>query len=178
MDQNNQFIHFYNLKGESYSNTFQIEGVYEVFNRFDLTAAYRINDVKTTFTNELRQVPFVSKYKGLLSATYRTNLDKWQFDYTVQFHGNQRLPYTQGNQPQNIRSNQSEDYVIMLAQITKNYRNWSFYAGAENLGNFTQKEAIIAPTDPFGTDFDACRIWGPVFGRMVYMGIKYTLDKD
>jgi outer membrane receptor protein involved in Fe transport len=43
MDQNSQFIHFYNLKGESYSNTFQIEGVYDVFNRFDLTAAYRIN---------------------------------------------------------------------------------------------------------------------------------------
>jgi hypothetical protein len=77
-----------------------------------------------------------------------------------------------------MRSNQSGDYAIMLTQITKNYRNWSFYAGAENLGNFTQKEAIIAPDDPFGTYFDASRIWAPVFGRMVYMGIKYTIDKD
>ena len=177
LDQNSNAVHFYNLDGKSYSNIFQVESSYELFNRFDLTAAYRYNNVKSTFNGDLMDAPFVNKYKGLLSASYRTNLDKWQFDLTAQFNGQQRLPLTGNNSLANSRSNASEKYVVWMAQITKNYRNWSFYAGGENIGNFKQKNAIIAPESPFDSEFDASRIWGPLYGGMVYIGVKYNLNK-
>ncbi|SMO44433.1 Outer membrane receptor proteins, mostly Fe transport [Saccharicrinis carchari] len=178
MDQNSKEVHFYNLDGNSFSNIFQIEAGYELFKRFDLTAAYRHNDVKSTFNGVEKEVPFVNKYKGLLSGSYRTNMDKWQFDVTAQFNGDQRLPSTGNNAPANTRPDTSERYVILLAQVTKNYRNWSVYVGGENLGNFKQKDAIVAPESPFGTDFDASRIWGPLYGGMVYVGVKYNLSKE
>ena len=178
MDQNSNAVHFYNLDGKSFSNIFQVEAGYELFNRFDLTAAYRHNDVKSTFKGVENDVPFVNKYKGLLSGSYRTNLDKWQFDLTAQFNGDQRLPSTGSNSQENSRPDKSESYVMWMAQVTKNYRNWSFYVGGENLSNFTQKDAIIAPDSPFGTEFDASRIWGPLYGGMVYVGIKYNISKQ
>ncbi len=178
MEQNSHEIHFYNLNGKSYSNIFQIESNYEVFKRFILTAAYRYNDVKTTYSGELKDAPFTNKYKGLLSANYSTNLNKWQFDFTAQFNGDQRLPSTANNSVENQRADYSDSYIVLLAQITKNYRNWSFYIGGENLGSYTQKDAIIAAENPFGEDFDASRIWAPIYGRMFYAGIKYNLGKE
>ncbi len=68
--------------------------------------------------------------------------------------------------------------MVLMAQVTKNYRNWSFYLGAENLGEFTQDDAIIDPENPFGDEFDASRVWGPLYGGMVYVGIKYNLSKE
>ncbi|WP_282038042.1 TonB-dependent receptor [Saccharicrinis aurantiacus] len=177
MDQNTHEIHFYNLNGESFSNIYQIEASYELFNRFDLSAAYRYNDVQSTYNGELQETPFTNKYKGLISASYRTNMDKWQFDFTAQFNGDQRLPSTQDNAIENQREDRSESYVVLLAQITKNYKNWSFYVGGENLGSYTQKNAIIAADSPFGSDFDASRIYAPLYGAMAYVGVKYIIGK-
>lgn len=176
LEQNSQEIHFYNLEGKSYANSFQIDAFYELFNRFELTGGFRLNDVKTEYNKELKSVPFISRYKALLSGQYRTNLDKWQFDATVQFHGSQRLLQTYDASLTPI-ANESENYINVIAQVTKNYRYWSFYVGAENLTNFTQENAIIGVDDPFGSDFDASQIWGPLYGRMFYIGIKYNLDK-
>lgn len=177
LDRDAQSVFFYNLDGNSYSNSIQIEAAYELFKRFDVTGAFRINDVKTTFTDGLNEVPMVSRYKGLLSGSYRTNLNKWQFDLTAQFNGVQRLPDTNSNSPGNQRLDESDSYTILMGQVTKNYRNWSFYLGAENITNYTQKNAIIAANDPFGKEFDASMVWAPLYGRMFYFGIKFSLDK-
>ena len=175
VDQNAQEVHFYNLGGTSYANSFQVEGFYELFKRFELTAGYRLNDVKATYNNQLMRTPYVSRYKAMLSGQYRTNMDKWQFDMTLQFHGDQRLPSAATSS--DAFPEQSESYINLIAQVTKNYRNWSFYAGAENLSNYTQENAIIDVDNPFGDEFDASRIWGPLYGRMFYLGIKYNLNR-
>ncbi len=176
LEQNTQEVHFYNLQGKSFANSFQVEAFYELFTRFELSGGFRLNDVQTDYINELKSVPFISRYKGLISGQYRTNLDKWQFDATVQFHGSQRL--LQANDANGIATNnQSDEYITMIAQITKNHRYWSFYVGAENLTDFTQENAIIGVDNPFGSDFDASQIWGPLYGRMFYVGVKYNLDK-
>jgi hypothetical protein len=104
-------------------------------------------------------------------------MNKWQFDLTAQFNGIQRLPYTGSNTPANQRPNESDSYTLLMGQVTKNYRNWSFYVGAENLTNYTQDNAIISADDPFGKEFDASMVWAPLYGRMFYFGIKFTLDK-
>jgi hypothetical protein len=64
----------------------------------------------------------------------------------------------------------------LLAQVTKNIKNWSIYAGAENMTNYTQKNPIISAEDPWSNDFDATMIYGPVAGWKVYVGVTYTLE--
>jgi outer membrane receptor for ferrienterochelin and colicin len=177
LDRTTGFAYFDALDGKSFSHSAQAELFYELFERFEVTTAFRYNDVKATYNGALRNVPMISRYKGMLSAQYRTHMDKWQFDATLQFHGQSTLPNTLGNQTENIRPENSEAYTTLIAQVTKNYRNWSFYAGGENLTGFVQENAIIDPALPFGDEFDASQIWGPLYGRMFYVGIKYSLDK-
>jgi outer membrane receptor for ferrienterochelin and colicin len=174
--RNPQEIYFYNLDGKSYANSFQIEAFYELFNRFDINTGIRWNDVKATYNTTLKETPFVSNYKALISTQYRTRLDKWQFDMTLQFHGSQQLT-SLNNELGEPLPGRSNEYINLIAQATKNYRYWSFYVGAENLTNFTQENAIIDVENPFGDSFDASQIWGPLYGRMFYAGIKYNLNK-
>lgn len=175
LEQNNNEVHFYNLDGKAYAHSIQAELMYELIEQLDLTVAYRVNDVKSTYNGELKNAPFVSKYKGLISAGYATNMKKWQFDVTLQFHGQTRLPGSYEHNAESFGIDAPENFINMIAQITKNYRQWSFYVGAENLTNFVQKNAIIDVQNPFSNNFDASLVWGPLYGRMFYAGIKYML---
>ena len=176
-EQSSEAVHFYNLMGNAYASSIQAELMIELFERFDLTAAYRINDVRTNYSGELLQEPFVNKYKGLISAGYATNMNKWVFDATVQFHGLSRLPGVYDNDPEFYGISKPQSFINVIAQVTKNYRKWSFYVGVENLTNFTQDYAIVDVENPFGNNFDASMVWGPLYGRMFYGGIKYILIK-
>lgn len=177
LNQSAHDVYVYALDGKSLSNSFQVEARYEPMDRFELTTAFRINDVQMEFQNQgLSSVPLLAKYKGLVSASYSTNMKKWQFDLTAQFNGVQELPSSDGRAPEYSHAQESKPYTMLMGQITKNYRAWSFYVGGENLANYTQKNPIIAASDPFSKDFDSSQVWGPIYVRMFYFGIKYVFD--
>jgi outer membrane receptor for ferrienterochelin and colicins len=50
------------------------------------------------------------------------------------------------------------------------------YLGAENILNYKQPNPIIDADNPFGDTFDASMVWGPIFGRKVYGGIRYRIS--
>jgi outer membrane receptor for ferrienterochelin and colicin len=177
MDQNVNSIYFYNLNGNSYSNSVQVELNYQPFDGFDVTAAWRLNDVKTTVNGKLEQKPLLSKYKGLLSLGYKTPLKKWQFDYSIQLNGSGRLPDMNGYPLPLQRNPNFPSYVIMNAQITKFFHKFEAYIGAENLTGFMQENPIISPSDPYSPFFDASMVWGPITGRKFYAGIRMSISK-
>lgn len=168
LDSDIHQVHFYNLDGISYSHTFQIDATYPFFEGFSLLGAFRYNDVKYTINGVLREKPLTSRYKGLVTATYKTPLEIWQFDVTLQINGDGRMPDGFGT---------FDAYPILNAQILKWFRWGNVYIGAENITNFKQKDPIIGYDDPWGPDFDATMIYGPIDGIMVYGGIKWKLSK-
>lgn len=178
LDEDVNTVSFYNLEGQSYSNVAQIEVQYPFIKGMDFTAAFRYNDVKQNIGGILREVPFTSNYKALASASYKTPLNKWQFDFTSQFNGGGRLPSTAGNPVFYQRAERFEPYVILNAQITKFFKTWEVYAGVENLTNFVQHNPIIASENPWGEHFDAALIWGPLHGRKFYLGVRYVINKN
>ena len=161
-------VHFSNLDGISYSHTFQIDATYPFFEGFSLLGAFRYNDVKTTINGVLREKPLSSRYKGLVTATYKTPLEIWQFDVTLQINGGGRMPDGFGY---------FDAYPVLNAQILKWFRWGNVYIGAENITGFKQKDPIIGYDDPWGENFDATMIYGPIDGIMVYGGIKWKLSK-
>lgn len=177
LEQSQSEVHFYNLEGRAFAHSLQAEIMATPIERLDITLAYRINDVKSTFDGQLKSTPFISKYKGLISASYATNMKKLVFDITTQFHGQTRLPGDYQNNSEAYNIDAPKDYINLVAQITKNYKQWSFYVGAENLTNFVQKNAIVDVQNPSSNTFDASLVWGPLYGRMFYTGIKYMLYK-
>ena len=170
-------IRIYNLDGSSYSNSVQIEANCELFRDFDLTLAFRYNDVKMTIDDTLREKPFVNRYKGLVTMSYAPG--SWQFDFTTQFNGDSRIPLLAGNATavdngQNIE--RSPFYVIINAQVTKKLgKRWELYVGGENLTNYTQQHPIIAADDPASGDFDASMVWGPLSGIRGYAGVRFNI---
>ena len=70
----------------------------------------------------------------------------------------------------------SPSFLQMAAQITKQFGNkWDVYLGAENLTAFTQQQLMVDPKNPFGQYFDASIIWGPVNGRIIYLGMRFKI---
>jgi hypothetical protein len=63
-------------------------------------------------------------------------------------------------------------------QITRNIKKCAFYIGIENAGDVYQTNQIISPADPHNGFFDASYNWGPVFGRMVYAGVRWKIIKN
>lgn len=175
-DSDIDLISIYNLNGKSFSNSFQVEANYELLKGLDVTAAFRMNDVKMTYNDELLQKPLVNKYKGLVSMSYVTNQKKWQFDATAQFNGQSRLPNTEANPEIYRQVAKSPAYTILNAQVTKYFRVWNVYLGGENLTNFKQNNPVIAAENPFGNHFDSSMIWGPISGIKVYVGLRYMIE--
>ncbi|MFT3844774.1 MAG: TonB-dependent receptor [Lacibacter sp.] len=169
-------IRFYNLNGKSYSNSFQIELNTQPFKNFDVRLAYRLFDVKTTYSNQLLQKPFTAKNRAFANLAYEVK--SWKFDYTVNYNSSKRIPSTTSNPTMHQQPATSPDYVIMNAQVSKTVgkkQPVDLYIGGENLTGYYQKNAIIAAEEPFGSHFDASLVWGPISGRMLYAGLRWKL---
>ena len=178
MDSNPHAIHFTNLAGDSYSHTWQIEATYPLFDGFTMTATYRRNNVKSTYSGVLREKPLTNRYKGLITAQFKPGLGKWQFDATLQLNGGGRMPdaYTTTN-GQPAWESSYKGYEQLNAQVTRFFRHWSIYAGGENITGRRQQNPIIAASDPWGQDFDATMVWGPMHGAIYYIGIRLNWIK-
>lgn len=181
MDSDPHAVSFYNLDGKSYSNSFQVEATYPFFRGFTLTAAYRYTDAKTDYRNaegvtQRLKKPLVSDYKGLATASYQTPLKKWQFDLTGQFNGGGRMPTPDAVNP--LWEPDFKAYTVVNAQITRYFRRWSVYVGAENLFDYKQSHPIIDAENPRGDNFDGSMVWGPVHGRKIYAGLRFNISRD
>ncbi|MCD4681973.1 MAG: TonB-dependent receptor, partial [Bacteroidales bacterium] len=170
-------VFFYNLKGKSFSNSFQTDLIIEVLKGFEITLAYRYNDGKITMSDGLVvQKPLVSPHKGLLSLHYSTKYEKWNFTLTTQYHGTSKIPDTRSNPVEYQLEEDSPAYFIFHAQVLRKFSKWEAYIGAENLTNYKQEKPILAADDPFGDYFDSSMVWGPVIGRSINAGVRFIID--
>ena len=169
-------ISFYQLDGKSYSTSFQMQLDYSPFHAFDLRMAWRYNNVQTQYDAGLLQKPLTSKHRAFLNLAYALE-ESWKFDLTLNWQGKMRIPDTSEN-PENYRLPQeSPGFYQLNAQITKVWKNSvDIYLGGDNLLNFRQKDPILAADDPFSPYFDSSLVWGPVFGRNVYLGLRYRIN--
>lgn len=158
---------FGNLSGKSYSHTAQLDATYPFLEELVVTGAFRYTDSQTTYDGQLRMRPLTSRYKALLTLGYKTPLELWHFDVTGSVNGPGEL-YDGLRYPA---------YFQLQAQITREFRLFSVYLGGENLTNYTIKDPIIGASAPWTSDFDATQVWGPTNGAMVYVGMRFKLEK-
>lgn len=177
METDGQKILVTELDGKSFANSYQVDVRVELLPRLDVTAAMRINDVKQTIGGQLLDKALNNRYKGLLTLNYSDRLKKWVFDLNTQFVGDGRVPQIP-NTPQEFQLPQRFDaYQIVNAQVTRFFKHGSVYVGCENVTDYTQSAPIVDAANPFGSYFDATRVWAPVMGRMFYVGVRYAVNK-
>lgn len=175
-------INFYNLTGKSYSNSFQAQLSYVLSNSIDLLFAYKNTLAETDYVTHGRlKNPLTPSDRIFFNLAYNgpTN-DKgrnWKYDFSFNHVGEQRLPSTESNPSEYRLSDISERLNLINTQITRVFNDsFQLYLGVENLTNYRQKNTILAPDDPFGDYFDATYVYGPIFGRMTYLGLRYYIN--
>jgi outer membrane receptor for ferrienterochelin and colicin len=174
--ENVREVRFYNLDGQSFSNTFQAQLDYAIIEDLDVRLAYRFNDVQTDFQQGRLERPFVARHRAFVNVGYITK-DQWAFDVTFNWQGSKRIPSTAANPEAFQRPDRSPDFVLTNMQVSKTWWDtFDVYVGVENLFDFQQADPIISAENPFGENFDSSLVWGPIFGRMIYAGIRYTIE--
>jgi len=149
--------------------------------RLETNLAYRFLDVRQTLGGTLRERPFVARHRMLVNVAYSTereNPDEPQmlYDVTLQWFGQKRLPDTGANPPEYRARQYSPDFAVVNAQVTRSFfAGLDLYLGVENLLGFRQDDPILAGEDPTGPYFDSSLIWGPITGRMIYLGARWGL---
>ncbi len=175
MDQSPQEIIFYNLDGKSYASSMQVQLDYELLPRFDIRLAYRWYELRTQYLSGMLQKPLVSPHRSFANLAYRTR-KHWSFDYTLQWNSSKRIPYTESNPVAYRLENHSPSFFLMNAQVSKQWaEKFDVYLGVENMLDYKQPNPILAASDPFSEYFDASLIWGPIFGRMFYAGVRFRI---
>ena len=201
MDRDLHGVTLYNMHdvadAQYFSHNWQVEANMEILRGWTMTAAFRYTDVKqtsfNTATNEyqLRDKPLQNKFKGIISTSYQTPLKTWQFDLTAQFNGEGRMPdgfvVPEGSQQYRMHNGYiyHKWYPQLLGQITKFFRTWSIYLGAENMTNFTQDNPIVGSkigdthfVDTQSANYDASMIWAPIHGWKLYLGFRWALERE
>jgi len=169
---------FYNLEGESFAHSFQAELQAELTQKLGLKVAYKYQDVQVDYLSGRLRKPIVPKHRLLFNLGYSWAKDKWIADFTANYYGRSRLPQTSSNPEPFQLPGRSRDYFIFNAQINRVLGNFEIYAGVENIGNFIQPDAIVDPENPFGTNFDASLVYGPLNGRVFYAGVRMDLVRN
>lgn len=174
-------INFYNLDGESFANSFQVEFNYTPLERLDLKSAYKYYDVKTQYQSGKLQKPLTPKHRVFANASYETQTSTkgglWKFDATYNWIGEQRFSSTMQS-PEAFRLNpHSLTFSTLNAQVTKVFSDqFEVYLGGENITNVRQENPILSANNPFGANFDSTFVYGPIFGGMYYAGLRFKLN--
>ena len=184
-EQDPTVIDFYALDGrQSYTDNYQIDFSVDPIERFNITATFRYTNARIELKGSEAPVekPMTSRFKAVLNLQYATNLNKWIFDFTASLNGSCRvydfmkdMKDAEGNLL--YKNGRTPVYPLLYAQVTRRFKGWDVYLGAENLTNFRQEYAIIGAQNPYQASFDASCIWGPLMGIKAHIGFRFTLWK-
>ena len=184
-------IHFYALDGKrSFTDNYQVDFSVDPVERFNITATFRYTNAKIELAGKgLVEKPMTSRFKGVLNLQYATNLNKWIFDFTASLNGSCRVyNFMEGLKDADgnllYKDGRTPVYPLLYAQVTRRFKGWDVYIGAENLTNFRQKNVILGSVkdqngyvNAFQPSFDASCVWGPLMGIKAHIGFRFTLWK-
>ena len=193
LDADAHAVRIYNLGDrESRSLTAQAELGWSVHRRVDMRLAYRYVHATTQRDGAETQGtlvdPYVPQHRAFTQWSYSSKANdrgaNWMGDLTVQWVGPQRIPRPDAIVDDRPASEFEDDFVVVNGQISRVFApGIDLYLGVENILNYRQQNPIAAAQwayqdeQLFQENMDASLVYGPIFGRMVYVGGRLTLGK-
>ena len=165
------------LVGRSFSHTAQVDATYDITEDLNILAAFRYNYVRCTYDGRLLEKPLQSRYKGLVTLSWKPMLALWQIDLTLQLNGGGRIPAYLDADGTLVSGEEFPAYPQLNLQVTREFRHFSLYVGGENLTNYRQPNPVVNAANSWSSTFDPTLIWGPVHGIMAYAGIRMNFWK-
>lgn len=119
-----------------------------------------------------RDLPFAPAVQGVFTLGYRFSRLGLTVDWTGRVQGPTPLPRYEG-----LPSRSSwftEQHVQMGRRMP---RGPEIYLAVKNLFNYVQRDPIIDPQNPFGDNFATERVYGPLQGRRLLLGIRQIVAR-
>lgn len=164
--------------GRSFARSLQGELQIEPLKGLQVKGAYKYLDVRTTYDGVLLPKPLTPGHRAFVNLGYASAFDKWRADFTVQWFGQRPLAHIRDDHAHGADYAPAEAprYALLNAQLTRAFKRLEVYAGVENLTSYRQPNPIEGSAQPFGPTFDAAMVWGPVYGRLTYAGLRYRIE--
>lgn len=185
-------VQVYNLTGDgqdakSRALTIQAEFDWSVHRRLDVRTAYRWVNAQTDFRNDdlgLKLDPFVPKHRAFTQWSYASKLkengEQVRIDGVLQWVGQQQLPSNLIDSPYHPTTTPS--FTQANLQVSKTFNDkFDLYFGMENIFNVVHENPIVGAIQTIDgpevnmNAFDGSLVYGPIFGRMSYVGVRWTL---
>jgi outer membrane receptor for ferrienterochelin and colicins len=181
-----QYIILDNLTpgARSFARSAQAEVQAEPLKGLQVKAAYKWLDVQSTYAGQLLPKPLTPQNRAFLNLGYASAFDKWRADLTVQWYGERPLAHLPADGVGGGHAHgtgtagleYAPRYAALNTQLTRAFKRLEVYVGVENLTNYRQPDPIQNAASPFSAGFDAAMVWGPVYGRLTYAGLRYRLE--
>jgi outer membrane receptor for ferrienterochelin and colicins len=171
----NQIV-YANLSGYAVSRGLSLSMNQNVhFDRFLYTVGVTFQDVFAVEEGERTDELFAPTYRAVWSGSYTMRRSGFVLDYTGTLTGPMRLPEYD---PPYARPTESPVYSVHNLQARYPLRGGvEIYGAVNNLFDYTQPSPLIDPGNPFGDDFDASYLYGPLQGRRFILGARYGLSR-
>jgi outer membrane receptor for ferrienterochelin and colicins len=131
-----------------------------------------VQDVFLSERGARRAVPFAPKVQAVFTLGYRVASIGLSIDWTGRVQGDAALPRFAG------LPSRSPWFTEQHLQFAERIRRGSdVYVAVKNLFDYVQRDPIIDPQHPFGADFDTARVFGPLQGRRVMVGVRSILGR-
>ncbi len=176
-DMNSNVFVFQYQENKAFSNAFQVELSASPIKPLTIRLAYKYLQVMADYDGRLQQQVMTPNHRYLLNFAYASRNKKWEADATLSVFGKMRLHNV--HLPSGIHETNvfSKVYPYVLGQVTRHLHAFDIYLGVENATNFTMENPIIDAANPFGTYFDATRVWAPIIGTTIYGGFRFTIKQ-
>lgn len=184
-DSDPEKIIYDNLNGYGISKGVSLNADFALSFPLSINLGITYLDVYQKFDDERQksQQLHAPKWSGTYSLSYKFKNDL-TVDFTGQLYGPMRLPILEND----YRPEYSPWYSLANIQVSKSFRSgFEVYCGIKNLFNFTPKDPIIRPFDPFDNQindpinnpnrytFDTTYGFAPMQRIRGFLGVKYNL---
>jgi hypothetical protein len=159
------------LQDQSRAQSLQVENTFNFSKQVQLKLSYKNDQAYAIYSGEQKAIPLLKNDKFLANLTVATQNQKWRMSTTLLLNGPARIPNTNG-----LMESQSPWHVLLHHQF--NFipnETFDMYIGAENIFNFMQHNRILMSANPNDARFDGGMIWGPMDGRRMYIGAKFSI---
>ncbi len=176
LDFDSRQAYLINSEG-SRSFSFLAQADYELVKSLDVRLAYKYLNSQSEFIGGLETALLIPTHRAFANLGYE-NEKGWKFDLTLNWFGEKRLANTESSPVEFQQESHSDDFFTLNAQVNKSFKKGlEVFIGVDNLLDYRQKNPIVNANNPNDPYFDSQFTWAPIFGRNIYAGLYYSLDK-
>lgn len=164
-------IQYRNLDGFSVSRGISLNAAHNFPSPLQYSIGFTYQDVFESNNGVQTRIHFAPEWSGVFTASYTIPATKISAYYSGRIVGNMKLPKYEGYITE---SPVFSEHNLKLSHEFSDQK--SVYLTVKNLGNYTQKNPIISPSQPFSDEFATDHVYGPIQSRRFLIGIQLQFE--